>query len=255
MGGMQILGMDLGVFVGKAAYLVVAVIIAMVLQHILVRMAKRALEAANVPSATIFLNLIRVAIWSLALLAVLEPVFGIQPTAFIAALGVTGVVISLGLQDTVSNVIGALGLMTSKVIKPGDYVTVGGSTGRVVDIHWRHTIVRTSLGDEVVIPNSVLNKTSLVRLKEQNARFAGMEVTIRSDADLEAVAKDIVKTLTASLGDIVHPERGVSVQYSGSNGFGIVATVGINLAPGASSLDAKDKATRALSGREWLRLG
>ena len=255
MGDMQILGMDLNVFVGKAAYLVVAVIVAMVLQRIFVRMAKRALEAANVPSATIFVNLIRVAIWSLALLAVLEPVFGIQPTAFIAALGVTGVVISLGLQDTVSNVIGALGLMISRVITPGDYVTVSGVTGRVVDIHWRHTIVRTSLGDEVVIPNSVLNKTSLVRLKEQNARFAGMEVTVRSDADLEAVAKDIVKTLTASLGDIVHPERGVGVQYAGSNGFGVVATVGINLAPGASALDAKDKAMRALSGKEWLVLG
>ncbi len=91
--------------VGKIVYLAVVVAVALVVQRILVRVARKAFEASDLPSASIFINVLRALIWSLALISVLQPVFGVQPTAFVTALGVVSVAISLGLQDTISNLI------------------------------------------------------------------------------------------------------------------------------------------------------
>ena len=105
---------DTSALIGKIVFLAVVIGVALLVQRIVVHGLKRALDAAGVPKASIFVNIVRAVIWVFALLAVLEPVFGVQPTAFVAALGVTSVVISFGLQDTVSNIIAGLGLMMGR---------------------------------------------------------------------------------------------------------------------------------------------
>ena len=133
--------------VGKIVFLAVTVAVALLVQRVVVRIARKALDASDVPSASLFINVLRALIWSLALIAVLEPVFGIQPTAFVTALGVVSVAISLGLQDTISNLIGGLSLLLGHVIKPGDHVVVGGVTGTVADVTWRTTAVVDQIGN------------------------------------------------------------------------------------------------------------
>ena len=115
--------------VGKLVFLAVTVVVALVVQRVVLKVAKRALDASDVPSASLFLNILRALIWAFALMTVLKPVFGLEPTAFVAALGVVSVALSLGLQDTISNLIGGLNLLLGKVVQPGDYVTVGSVTG------------------------------------------------------------------------------------------------------------------------------
>lgn len=115
--------------VWKVVYLAVAAVVTLVVDRGVTRVARRVLDASSIPSASIFVNIIRGVIWAFGLLSVLEPVFGIKATAFVAALGVTSVVLSFGLQDTVSNVFSGLGLMLGKVVQPGDYVSVGGFEG------------------------------------------------------------------------------------------------------------------------------
>ena len=95
---------------GKLVFVAVVAVVAIVIQRLLVHFAKKTFGTTRQSSASIFLNLTRVFVWSIALLAVLQPVFGIKPTAFITALGVSSLVISLGMQDSISNIIGGLAL-------------------------------------------------------------------------------------------------------------------------------------------------
>ena len=44
------------------------------------------------------------------------------------ALGIGGIAISLGFQDTLSNLIGGLQVSLLRIIKPGDNIEVGSST-------------------------------------------------------------------------------------------------------------------------------
>lgn len=104
-----IFGLTADDLIGRAIMLAVAVLLAVVVAHFLTKLLRRLLDVSEVPSASIFVNIARALVWAFALLAVLDPVFGVQPTAFVTALGVTSLVISFGLQDTVSNVIGGWG--------------------------------------------------------------------------------------------------------------------------------------------------
>ncbi len=93
---------------------------------------KKALDSSKLPSASIFVNILRGVIWTFAILAVLQPVF-IQPTAFVTALGVTSIALSFGLQDTISNLAGRLGPYAGRgVIKPGDQVSIELSPVRLL---------------------------------------------------------------------------------------------------------------------------
>ena len=114
---------------------------------------------------SIFVNILRVVVWVLAVATVLQPVFGVNPTTLFTALGIGGLAVSLGLKDTIANVIGGFGLMLGHVIQPGDYVSVSGTKGVVKDINWRQTIVRERNGNEMVIPNSILNTASLEKAR------------------------------------------------------------------------------------------
>ena len=75
----------------KTLLFAVTFVIAFILQTITSRFIKRVFEKGNVPRGSIVINIVRALVWAMALLTVLEPVFGIEPTAFVAALGVTSV--------------------------------------------------------------------------------------------------------------------------------------------------------------------
>lgn len=247
-----ILGLEPATFLQKAVFFCVVAAVAYVLDKLASRALRRVLDASNVPSASIIVNLARVGIWALALSAVLQPVFGIEPNAVITALGVTGVAISLGVQDSIANLIGGLFLMVGKVIMIGDYITVGSTTGKVSDIDLRSTTVQLRGGNVEVIPNSVLNKTSLSKLAPTNAGSCGVPVVIRPDADLEVVSREVVSVVSAAVGDDLDRRFGVSLLLEGFDAYGTKATVWIHVKDGVAFGVTQDAAARALQGSEWL---
>ena len=109
---------------GKLIWLTIVLAIVFVADRVISRVLRKILDNSQIPSASIFVNLTRVTIWVTGAAMVLQPVFGINPTTLITALGVGGVAISLGLKDTIANIIGGFGLMLGRVIQPGDLVTI-----------------------------------------------------------------------------------------------------------------------------------
>ena len=164
---------------GKLIWLAVVLAVVFAADRVISRVLRRVLDSSQIPSASIFVNLTRVTIWVTGAAMVLQPVFGINPTTLITALGVGGVAISLGLKDTIANIIGGFGLMLGRVIQPGDLVTIQGVTGTVHDITWRQTVVRTRSGDMMVIPNSVLNTAALTKLTPVSEGMATLEFTAK----------------------------------------------------------------------------
>ena len=238
--------------IGKVVLLAIVVTVASVIQRFVVRAARRALEKAEVPSASIFLNILRGLIWAFALLTVLQPVFGIEPTGFVAALGVTSVALSLGLQDTISNLIGGLSLMLTKVIVPGDHVLVGTFSGRVTDITWRTTTVKSRAGDVQVIPNSVLSKTAFTKLDEGTFAASSITMVVKRDADLEAVAAEAVVEAAKAAEKSLDLTRKPVARFSNMDPNGVTLTLTTFITPEASSAAVNDVVARALAGKPWL---
>ena len=237
---------------GRVIMLAVAVAVALLGSRVLGRLLNKLLDVSDVPSASIFVNIARSLVWALALLSVLQPVFGVQPTAFVTALGVTSLAISLGLQDTISNVIGGLGLMVGHVVQPGDNVEVSGFAGEVVDMNWRSTVVRDRLGNEQVIPNSVLTKTALKRLTPGSASLCQVDLLVAHGSDLDAVADELVAAAGQALGERLDRTQQTSVAFQGSEAFGVRCAVYLHLVDGVTMATGRDALMRAIADKSWL---
>ncbi|OZG65976.1 mechanosensitive ion channel family protein [Bifidobacterium eulemuris] len=237
---------------GKLIWLAIVVAAAVIATRILSRLMRHALDKTDIPSASIFINLMRVLIWVLAAAMVLQPVFGINPTTIVTALGVGGVALSLGLKDTIANIIGGFGLMFGKVIQPGDLVSISGTTGTVKDITWRQTVIAERGGNEMVIPNSVLNTAQLERLTVSNESVARVPFTAKADADIAEVERDILARLQGVVDDCTSPDNPPLVKFSGFSPYGISGEALLFADADTPPSTVADRATRALAGADWM---
>ncbi|PST45549.1 transporter [Bifidobacterium callitrichos] len=238
----------------KLIWLLIVLIVAAIADRVLRRLVRKVLDNSQVPipSASIFINLMRVVLWCLAAGMVLKPVFGIDPTTLVTALGVGGVAISFGLKDTIANVIGGFGLMVGRVIQPGDPVTIQSVTGTVVDITWRHTVIETRSGDRMVIPNSVLNTASLTKLTAASEGSVSMPFTIKGGSDPEAVSRDMLKRVTEATADMTQPDNPPLVKFTGFSPYGTEGQILLFAREGVFLSTVKDRAARALASADYL---
>ncbi|MCR4871335.1 MAG: mechanosensitive ion channel family protein [Atopobiaceae bacterium] len=236
----------------KAMILVTAIVIAVILQTIATRTIKRVFERGNVPKGSIFINIARGLIWFLALLSVLQPVFGVAPTGFVAALGVASIAVTLGMQDTIANVLAGLTLMFMHVFEVGDWIEVGGYQGVVVDITWRATTIRSIIGDTIVIPNSVLGANTMRKLSPLSAYSFVITLDIHPEVDMAEVERDVRESVEEACADYIDPELGVLLVQMGYGTFGFRLDVRVGIKSLGDLLAARSAAVQAVAGRPWL---
>ena len=248
----ELFGLTLADLLLRAAFLGVVTFVAWSFQRGLVKIARRALKG-KVPSASLLLNILRGFIWFMALLMVLEPVFGIKPTAFVAALGVGSLAISLGLQDTVSNVIGGLVLMMNKSLEPGDCIRLGDFTGWVTDVNWRTVCVCDQYGQVDFIPNSVLWKSTFVKISDFVARRVQLQVMALHGSDMEEIRADVRRVATEVLGDWYDPSMGIQLNVLLMDPGGIILQVSVHVMPGVMLDEARARLAGGISGSPWVK--
>ena len=142
-------------------------------------------DSNPLPISSIIINIIRALIWIVGGSIVLDSCFGVDTSSLITALGVGGIAVSLGFQDTLSNLIGGLQMTFMGIVKPGDNIEVGTERGVVQDVTWRHTTIKDSLGQTVIIPNSIISKTALVHLLPANRVSVPFAIPRRKTALVE----------------------------------------------------------------------
>jgi small-conductance mechanosensitive channel len=112
-------------------------------------------------SATSLLkNVIRIVVYSTGVLIILDDLH-VSIAPMLTALGVGGIAIGLGLQETLSNFFSGLQILVARQIQVGNYIRLSsGDEGFVEDLNWRATVIRTLSGNHVIIPNK--NIASLI---------------------------------------------------------------------------------------------
>jgi len=122
--------------------------------RLIIRGAKRAGASAelirNVREGLSLLWLVFVVGW-LVIVTGLGSIF-----SFLTLSGIVGLAISLALQNTLSNIISGILLLSDGVLRLHDSVEYGGVKGKVVKIGLRATWVKTDSGDIAIISNNYL---------------------------------------------------------------------------------------------------
>jgi small-conductance mechanosensitive channel/CRP-like cAMP-binding protein len=85
---------------------------------------------------------------------------------------VSAVVLGFALQDTLGNAFAGLAIQSEKPFHVGQWVRVGDHhEGRVAEVTWRATKLRTKTGNFVILPNNVVAKEPIVNYSEPAAPF------------------------------------------------------------------------------------
>ena len=71
---------------------------------------------------------------------------------FLTTSAVSAVVLGFALQDTLGNAFAGLAIQSEKPFNIGHWITVGDHEGRVAEVTWRATKLRTKTGNFVIVP-------------------------------------------------------------------------------------------------------
>ena len=97
---------------------------------------------------------IRITLWLVASLAIVDIFSGDDQTAFFAGIASIGIALGLGAQDLIKNVVGGLVVLTDRPYQLGDRVKIGDAYGEIDHIGLRSTKLTTPDDTRVTIPNA-----------------------------------------------------------------------------------------------------
>jgi small-conductance mechanosensitive channel/CRP-like cAMP-binding protein len=139
-------------------------------------------------------------------------VWDVDLTSLMAALGVTSLIISVALQDTLSGIASGFLLMLDRPFQPGDWIQAEDIEGTVVDVNWRSTRIQNRNLDIVVVPNGALAGATITNFDEP-ARLHRVVVDLQvAFVNPPTLAKDMILDAARSVpGVLVDPQPTVNV--------------------------------------------
>ncbi len=130
-------------------------------------------------------SIIKVVIWVVAVICILA-VWGINVTALVAGAGVLTLVIGLGMQSLIADVVAGIFIVCDGTLQVGDIVTIDGWRGTVQEIGIRNTKLINYSGDIRIANNSTI-KVFINQSRELS--YPIVYIGIAYDEDLERVEK------------------------------------------------------------------
>ena len=104
----------------------------------------------------------KIAVWIIALLVIL-PIYCVNISALIAALGVGSLAIALAAQDTIANIISGFMIMVDRPFRLDDKVKLpGGETVKVLNIGIRRSRFLSDDNAIIIMPNLELSKSKII---------------------------------------------------------------------------------------------
>ena len=186
--------------------------------------SQRMAGQSSKPGVGSWILLVRIAIMSLGLFLAFAAA-GIPMDKITIILGALGVGIGFGLQSLVNNLVSGLIIAFEKPVNVGDIVEVGGTSGTMKAIGFRSSIITTSDGAEVVMPNGELLNSHLVNWTLSNtSRGVEIALAISYGSDLGFVKQVLDSILQSNENVLRYPEPSVMFKNFGESSINVTVS-------------------------------
>ena len=101
---------------------------------------------------TLIARTVRITLYIFGIITALGTL-GINVSALVAGLGLTGFALGFALKDTISNLLSGVMILLHRPFKIGDTISIAGFEGKVISIDMRYTVLDTEEG-KTLIPNA-----------------------------------------------------------------------------------------------------
>src|SRR5437660_6168209 len=125
--------------------------------------------------------------WMISAVIVFLSVWLSNLTFVLGSFGVFALAFGLAFQDILKNFIAGLFLLLERPFRIGDEITVDNHTGVVENIEMRTTTLRTSDGEEVLTPNSLVYTGTIINRTRYPTRLFTLTAKVPSDVAVDGV--------------------------------------------------------------------
>lgn len=165
-------------------------------------------EDSSPTITSLFEVITKLVVFSLGFLVILQSI-GISITPLITALGIGGVSIGLALKGPLENLTSGITIISSKKVRPGDYIKLSsGEEGYVTDVELKYTVIRRITGNLQVIPNAQLIGSSFTNYGlPERKMLVPVELGVSYDSDLEKVEEVTLEVAREVITEILSNSR------------------------------------------------
>jgi small conductance mechanosensitive channel len=169
--------------------------------------------------------LTQMAYWAVILLGTITALqhVGINLSAFLAGVGIAGIVVGFALQDVSKNFIAGILMLLQQPFRTGDVIEVTEFTGTVLTIDLRATHLRTLDGSLVLIPNGDVYTNPITNYTQVTSRRVEIGMSVANDSDPETVRRIAIDALHAVPGLSEDPNIEVYFQNLGGSTLDLTA--------------------------------
>ena len=153
---------------------------------------------------------------------------------------------SLGFQDTLSNIFGGIQIVYLGILEVGDHVIIDSTEGLVENVTWRQTTMRDFDDIIHVIPNSVINSSSVQKYEANNLVATKIAFT-NDDKRLEDKIREVELLAKDAVSKVAELERDPWVLTYEIGEYGTYATLRFVLKDMDHVSEAQDAAIRAIT--------
>lgn len=143
---------------------------------------------------------------------------GIDLTTILAAVAFG---IGFALKDLIMNFLAGVMILLSRHVGIGDFISVGGTLGKVEEIQSRVTVLKAIDGTKVIVPNSELFKKQVTSYTSNPFRRIDLIVGVDYRTNLENALRVSMKTLKTTKGVLKEPAPAVLVNDFGESAISI----------------------------------
>jgi small-conductance mechanosensitive channel len=153
---------------------------------------------------------VKLVLAAIAALLILDNIPGVEITALVASLGISGIAVALAVQNILSDLFASLSIVLDKPFVIGDFIIVDSYLGTVEHIGLKTTRVRSLSGEQLVFSNNDLLKSRVrnyKRMAERRVVFS-IGVTYQTPFDklkrIPTIIREIVESQKAARFDRAH---------------------------------------------------
>jgi small conductance mechanosensitive channel len=175
-------------------------------------------------------SLFKYIIYFVAFVLILKT-FHLNPTPILAGAGIVGVVVGLGAQPLINDLVSGFFIIFENLFLVGDYIETGGASGIVEAIDIRTTRLRHTNGQLYILRNGQINE--IVNYSKKYI-YAVVEVGVAYDSDLNqvyATLEEVGKKIKEENPDVLEPTQVRGLKDFGESELTIRTTTKVK--PGA----------------------
>ena len=134
----------------------------------------------------------------LVLILMLLSIIGIQITGIITALSALLLAVGMALQNNIANVANGIIIVSTKMFKKGDFITVGSVSGSITDINFLFVTLTTADNKKITLPNSMIVNSEVTNAGANKTRRVDFTFSVAYESDVEQVKKIVLDVMNSN---------------------------------------------------------